>query len=88
MAISFFSEECISEELNNAFFMTPIWYNWNGPLDRFMMNADIKLFLMGLSYTMFDELNNMEVRACFEYAVMERYKVLVWGDIQKQGCNH
>jgi hypothetical protein len=65
--------------LNNAFFTTPIQYNW--PLDRFMMNADIKLFLMGLGYTTFDELNAKEVCACFEYAGTEGYKVLVWGEI-------
>lgn len=49
-----------------------------------MMNADIKLFLMGLGYTIFDELNDKEVCACFEYAGMEGYKVPVWGEIQKQ----
>ena len=72
------------EELNNAFFTTPIQCNCNVPLDRFMMNADIKLFLMGLGYTSFDELNVKEVRACFEYAGMEGYKVPGWGEVQNQ----
>jgi hypothetical protein len=74
-----FLEECISEELNNAFFMTPIQNNWNVPLDRFMLNADIKLFLMGLGYTTFDELNAKELCTCFEYDASEGYKVPVWG---------
>ncbi len=43
-----FPEECITEKLNNAFYITPIQYKWNFSLHRFMMNADIKLFLMGL----------------------------------------
>jgi hypothetical protein len=82
-----FLEECISKEFNNAFFTTPIQYNWNVPLDRFMMNADIKLFLMGLVYTTFDELNAKELCACFEYAASKGYKVPVWRGIQKQGYN-
>jgi len=57
------------------------------PLDRFMMNADIKLFLMGLGYTTFDELNIKEVCMCFEHAGTEGYNVPVWGEIQKQGYN-
>ena len=61
-----FSEECITEELTNAFFMTPIQYNWKVSLDKFMMNADIKLFLMELGYTTSDDLNEKEVCACFE----------------------
>ena len=40
--------------------MTSMQYNWNVPLDRFMMNADIKVFLMGHSHTMFDELKSMK----------------------------
>ena len=38
------------------------------PIDRFMMNADIKLFLMGLGHTAFDDLNDKELFECFEYA--------------------
>ena len=51
--------------------MTSMQYNWNVSLDRFMMNADIKLFLMGLGYTTFDEINIKEVCMCFKYAGME-----------------
>ena len=54
------------------------------PLDRLMMNADIKLFLMGLGYTMFDELNAKEVRSCFEYAGTEGYNVPVWGEFRSR----
>ena len=85
MTIEFFLQEYASEELYNAFFMTPIQYNWNVPLDRFMI--DIKLFLVGLGYTTFDELNAKELHTCFEYAASEGYKVPVWGEIQKQGYN-
>lgn len=81
-----FLEECISEESNKPFFTTPNQYNRNVPLDRFMMNADLKLFLMGLCYTTFDELNTKEVRSCFEYAGRDGFKA-VWGEIQKQGYN-
>ena len=63
-----FVEECITEELNHAFYTTPILYNWNFVLDKFMMNSDIKLFLMGLGHTLFDDLYEKELRACFEYA--------------------
>ena len=66
MVIVFFSEECITEELINVFFMTPIQYNWKVSLDKFMMNADIKLFWMELGYTAFDDLNEKEVCTCFE----------------------
>ncbi len=38
------------------------------PIDRFMMNADIKLFLMVLGHTAFDALNDKELFECFEYA--------------------
>ena len=70
-----FSEECITtEELNNAFFMTQIQYNCIVSLDKFMMNADIKLFLIGLGCTRFDNLNEKEV----QYAGTERYNVPVW----------
>ena len=74
MEIGVFWEECILEVLNNVFFMILIQYNWNVPLDRFMMNADIKLFLMGLGYITFDELNANQLRTCFEYAALEGYK--------------
>ena len=73
-----FAEECITEELNHALYTTPIQYNWNVALDKFMMNSDIKLFLMGLGYTSFDDLNEKELRACFEYAGTSGYKVPVW----------
>ena len=36
-------------------------------LGKFMMNLDIKLFLMGISHTSFDDLNEKELCACFEY---------------------
>jgi hypothetical protein len=52
-----FAEECITEELNNAFYTTPIQYSWNVSLEKFMMNSDIKLFLMGIGHTSFDDLN-------------------------------
>ena len=52
-----------------------------------MMNSDIKLFLMGLGYTSFDDLNEKEVRACFEYAGTSGYKVPVWAEVQKQAYN-
>ena len=40
------------------------------------MNADIKLFLMGLGHTTFD-LNDKELCACFEYAGTLGYTVLI-----------
>jgi hypothetical protein len=82
-----FAEECITEELNHALYTTPFQYNWNVALDKFMMNSDIKLFLMGLGYTSFDDLNEKEIRACFEYAGTSGYKVPVWGEVQKQAYN-
>ena len=39
-----FSEECTTEEFNNAFYTMPIQQNQNVSLDRLMMNVDIKLF--------------------------------------------
>jgi hypothetical protein len=82
-----FAEECITEELNHALYTTPFQYNWNVALDMFMMNSDIKLFLMGLGYTSFDDLNDKELRACFEYAGTSGYKVPVWAEVQKQAYN-
>jgi hypothetical protein len=82
-----FAEECITEELNHALYTTPFQYNWNVALDKFMMNSDIKLFLMGLGYTSFDDLNEKELRACFEYAGTSGYKVPVWAEVQKQAYN-
>ena len=73
--------------MNNAFYTIPIQYNWNVSLNRFMMNADIKLFLMGLGHKTFDDLNDKELWTCFEYAGMSGYKVLVWGEVQKQVNN-
>ncbi len=52
-----------------------------------MINSDIKLFLMGLGYTSFDDLNKKELRACFEYAGTSGYKVPVWAEVQKQAYN-
>ena len=54
-----------------------------------MMNSDIKLFLMGLGHTSFDDLTvtEKELRACFEYAGTSGYKVPVWADVQKQAYN-
>jgi hypothetical protein len=46
-----YTEECITEELNHAFHTIPIQNNWIVALDKFMMNSDIKLFLMGLGHT-------------------------------------
>ena len=77
-----FAEECITEELNHAFYTTPIQYNWNVVLDKFMMNSDIKLFHM-----LFDDLNEKELHACFEYAGTLGYKVPVWAEVQKQAYN-
>ena len=82
-----FAEECITEELINAFYTTPIQYNWNVSLDKFMMNSDFKLFLMGIGHASFDDLNEKELRACFEYAGMLGYKVPVWAEVQKQAYN-
>ena len=50
--------------------------------DKFMINSDIKLFLMGLGHTTFDDLNEKELRAWFEYSGMLGYKVPVWGKVQ------
>ena len=52
-----------------------------------MMNSDSKLFLMGLGHTLFDDLNEKELRACFEYAGTSGYKVPVWAEVQKQAYN-
>ena len=87
METAFFAELCITEELNNAFYSTPIQYSWNVSLDKFMMNSDIKLFLMGIGHTSFDNLNKKELHACFEYAGMSRYIVPVWAEVQKQTYN-
>ena len=87
METVFFGKECIAEELNNAFYTTPIQYNWNVSLDKFMMNLDIKLFLMGIGHTTFDDLNEKELHAWFEYSGMLGYKVPVWGEVQKQAYN-
>jgi hypothetical protein len=51
------------------------------------MNSDIKLFLMGISYTSFAYLNEKELRACFEYAGTLGYKVPIWAEVQKQAYN-
>jgi hypothetical protein len=82
-----FVEECMMEELNHAFYKTPIQYNWNFALDKFMMNSDIKMFSMGLGHASFDDLNEKELRACFKYAGMSGYKVPVWSEVQKQAYN-
>ena len=39
---------------------------------------------MGLGQATLDDLNDKEHCACFEYAGMSGYKVLVWGEVQKQ----
>ena len=49
-----------------------------------MMNAHIKLFLMGFGHTTFDDLNDNELHAYFEYAGALGYKDHVWGEVQKQ----
>ena len=82
-----FAEECIIKELNNAFYTTPIQQSWNVSLDKFMMNSNIKLFLMGISHMSFNDLNENELHACFEYAGTSRYKVPVWAEVQKQAYN-
>jgi hypothetical protein len=69
---TFFAEECITEELNNAFHTTPIQYSWNISLDKYMMNSDIKLFLMGIGYTSFD---NWMIRSCMHVLNMRE----CWG---------
>ncbi len=79
-----FAEECITEELNHALYTTPIQYNWSIALDKFMMNSDIKLFSMGLGHTLFDDLTEKELGACFEYVGTSGYKVPVWAEVQKQ----
>ena len=35
----------------------------------------------------FDDLNEKELRACFEYAGTSGYKVPVWAEVQKQAYN-
>ena len=82
-----FVEECITEESNNAFHSTPIQYSWNISLDKFVMHSDIKLFLMGIGYMSFDNLNEKELHACFEYAGTSGNKVPVWAEVQKQAYN-
>jgi hypothetical protein len=82
-----FTEECITEELNNAFFTLPIQYNYEVALDKFMMDADIKLFLMSHGYKSFEELTDEEVQACFEYAGKKNYVVPKWGEIRKKPYN-
>lgn len=82
-----FSEEYITENMINVHLKTRILYNWNISLDKFMINAEIKLFLMDLGYTMLNDLNEKEARVCFDYAGMEGYMVPVWKEIQKQYYN-
>ena len=72
-----FSEGCITEEFNKSIYTMPIQYNLSVSLDRFMVNADIKLFLMVPGYSTFVDLNDKELCACFEYAGTLGYKVLV-----------
>ena len=62
-----FTEECITKELNHAFFSSNVHYEWNVALDRFMMHSDIKLFLMGIGCFSFDDLNEKEKKACFHH---------------------
>ena len=69
------------------FYTMPVQCNWIVFLDRFMMNDDIKLCLKGLGHTTFDDLNNKELHACFEYAGTMGYKVPVWGEVQNQAHN-
>ena len=52
-----------------------------------MMNSDIKLFLMGIGHTSFNDLNEKELHASFEYAGTLGYKVPVWAEVQKQAYN-
>ena len=52
-----FAEECITKELNYAFISSNVPYEWNVTVDRFMMNSDIKLFLLGIGCFSFDNLN-------------------------------
>ena len=73
--------------MNNALYTTPIQYNGNVSLDKFMMNSEIKLFLMGLGHTTFDDRNDKEQHTCFEYAGTSGYKGPVWGEVQKQAYN-
>ena len=54
--------------MNNAFFTLPIQYFYEVALDKCMMDADIKLFLMSTGYKSFEELTAEELNACFEYA--------------------
>ena len=79
-----YAEECITKELNNALNITPIQYCWNVSLDKFMMNLDIKLFLMGIGHTSFNDLSEKEWRACFECAGKSGYKVPVLSEVQKK----
>ena len=76
-----FSEERISVEINNAIFTTtPIQYNWSMLLDRFMMNTDIKLFLMLLGCMTFGEVNAKEVCAYFECSSIDDDQLVYWHD--------
>ena len=80
-----FSEKCITEELNGVFYTMPIQYiNWTVSLDRFMMNADIKLILMGLGYTTFDDLSDRSF--VHVLSILEPWVTMlwVWGELQKQ----
>lgn len=43
-----FLEECITKELNAAFYTTHFQNKWNVLLDRFMINAAIKLFFISI----------------------------------------
>jgi hypothetical protein len=52
-----------------------------------MMNSDIKMFLMKIGYTSFDNLNEKELRACFEYVGTLGYKVPLWAEVQNQAYN-
>jgi hypothetical protein len=46
----FFTEECITKETSYAFFSSNVHYERKVALRRFMMNLDIKLFLVGLVF--------------------------------------
>ncbi len=82
-----FTEESITEELNNAFFTLPIDYSYDVSLDKFMMDSDIKLLLMLIGYSSFEELTKEELCACFEYVGTKDYVVPVWGEIRKRPYN-
>ena len=62
-------------------------YSFDAALNKFMMDADIKLILMSIGYNLFEELTKKKLCGCFEYAGTNNFNIPVWGDMRKKAYN-